>query len=224
MIVVNQPELSQATAQVPQNQSRIITQQMTTNGTIEAKNVLSNISSIQQRTQAITPMGGALTLTPEEYAELMQRRLHKQAQQEAQANADAQRRAQQEAQHRAQIQQQQQQQQQLQEHQNIAVQVQKIVQSLEEEVDVKKHDSENVEMQLITPKMEEGEELRIADITNETVLQKQQKIDGADSKTTGRPFSCEQCGKKFLLKHHLTTHARVHTGKTKFLIDKIYFK
>lgn len=28
-----------------------------------------------------------------------------------------------------------------------------------------------------------------------------------------RPYSCEQCGKSFLLKHHLTTHARVHTGK-----------
>lgn len=27
-----------------------------------------------------------------------------------------------------------------------------------------------------------------------------------------RPYACEQCGKTFLLKHHLTTHARSHTG------------
>ncbi|XP_063216564.1 zinc finger protein 211-like isoform X1 [Bacillus rossius redtenbacheri] len=28
-----------------------------------------------------------------------------------------------------------------------------------------------------------------------------------------RPFSCTECGKSFLLKHHLVTHARVHTGE-----------
>ncbi|KAJ8681212.1 hypothetical protein QAD02_016999 [Eretmocerus hayati] len=28
-----------------------------------------------------------------------------------------------------------------------------------------------------------------------------------------RPYSCSECGKSFLLKHHLTTHARVHTGE-----------
>lgn len=28
-----------------------------------------------------------------------------------------------------------------------------------------------------------------------------------------RPYSCTECGKSFLLKHHLTTHARVHTGE-----------
>ncbi|KAJ8721884.1 hypothetical protein PYW08_004286 [Mythimna loreyi] len=28
-----------------------------------------------------------------------------------------------------------------------------------------------------------------------------------------RPYGCDECGKSFLLKHHLTTHARVHTGE-----------
>lgn len=27
-----------------------------------------------------------------------------------------------------------------------------------------------------------------------------------------RPYFCDECGKSFLLKHHLTTHARTHTG------------
>lgn len=28
-----------------------------------------------------------------------------------------------------------------------------------------------------------------------------------------RPYSCLECGKTFLLKHHLTTHTRVHSGE-----------
>lgn len=34
--------------------------------------------------------------------------------------------------------------------------------------------------------------------------------DNSNSKL--RPYSCDECGKSFLLKHHLTTHVRTHTG------------
>lgn len=43
------------------------------------------------------------------------------------------------------------------------------------------------------------------------VIQKSRKNDPGNNKE--RPYACEQCGKTFLLKHHLTTHARSHTGK-----------
>ncbi|RZC42501.1 gastrula zinc finger protein XlCGF8.2DB-like [Asbolus verrucosus] len=33
-----------------------------------------------------------------------------------------------------------------------------------------------------------------------------------DSSEKVRPYFCDECGKSFLLKHHLTTHARTHTG------------
>lgn len=36
-------------------------------------------------------------------------------------------------------------------------------------------------------------------------------VTGTPVKT--RPYSCLECGKSFLLKHHLTTHARVHSGE-----------
>lgn len=243
MIVLNQPSEIAPTATVtttqavPATQQRIITQQIPSNGNVETKNaIISNASAgtttIQQNrpgAQVITPMG-PLTLTADEYNELMQRRMQKQAEADAQRRAqeaqervqqEAQQRAQQEAQQRAQQEAQQRaaqqlhHQQQMQDHQNIAVQVQKIVQSLEEEVDGKKEDSDDIEMQLIAPKMEitdvhgtDGSESASMDHQQ---LQKHPKSENLE-KGAGRPFSCEQCGKKFLLKHHLTTHARVHTG------------
>lgn len=46
------------------------------------------------------------------------------------------------------------------------------------------------------------------------VIQKSRKNDPGNNKE--RPYACEQCGKTFLLKHHLTTHARSHTGRVDF--------
>jgi hypothetical protein len=43
------------------------------------------------------------------------------------------------------------------------------------------------------------------------IIQKSRKNDPGNNKE--RPYACEQCGKTFLLKHHLTTHARSHTGE-----------
>ena len=42
---------------------------------------------------------------------------------------------------------------------------------------------------------------------------KQQDIGSQVRVPKERPYSCTECGKSFLLKHHLTTHARVHTGE-----------
>lgn len=237
MIVVNQQDLTptQTVAtttthhQVPVTQQRIITQQIPSNGNIETKSAItiqqqpqqSQIQSQQQQQQqqrvsqqAMTPLG-PLTLTAEEYNELMQRRIQKQqAEADAQqrkAQQEANERAQQEAQQRAVQQQQQIHHQHLQEHQNINMQVQKIVQSLEDDA-VDEGDTEggkkddDIEMQMIVPKLE-AETVK----TEEGTTSNKQTTKNAE-KNAGRPFTCEQCGKKFLLKHHLTTHARVHSG------------
>lgn len=216
IVVSNQQDL--ATIQVP-TQQRIITQQPS-NGNVEPKTVVST-SSTSHRTQqqAITPIG-PLTLTAEEYNELLQRRMERQAQaeaqeaqQRAQQEAQVQQRALQDAQRRAQQNQQMQQQQQMHDHQSIAVQVQKIVQTLEEEVDGKKEDQDDIEMQLIAPKLEVTEVIQSHGQNESSTAEQPQSKHGTEGKSAaGRPFSCEQCGKKFLLKHHLTTHARVHTG------------
>lgn len=222
MIVVNQQDLAQTanTAQVPVTQQRIITQQIPSNGTVvETKPSPSNASTNAQHRltqQVITPMG-PLTLTADEYNELMQRRMQKahndevqrKAQQEAQerANQEAVQRAHQEAQQRAA----QQQHQQMQDHQNIAVQVQKIVQSLEEDIGDSHDDKkdEDIEMQLIVPKMETESVQGDEGTSSDNKANEKPVVD----KNAGRPFACDKCGKKFLLKHHLTTHARVHSGE-----------
>lgn len=253
MIVVNQQDLTPSTTtttQVPVTQQRIVTQQIPSNGNVETKGTIVTssvhhhhqqqqqqqhsqtqqqqrvtVSQQQQQQQqaAMTPLG-PLTLTAEEYNELMQRRIIKQAENEAVkaqheaqeraqqevAMAAAQQRAQQEAQQRAQ---QQLHHQQLHDHQNITMQVQKIVQSLEDDVvddSEDKKDDEDIEMQMIVPKLE-VETVKIEEGTSSD-KQPTKNESTENSKTAGRPFTCEQCGKKFLLKHHLTTHARVHSG------------
>jgi hypothetical protein len=219
MIVVNQQDLQQATTttvpvtstQLPVTQQRVITQQIPSNGNVETKSAIVASSSQQQRgaQQAMTPLG-PLTLTAEEYNELMQRRMQKQVvdveSQHRKAQQDAQERAQQE---RVQQQQQQIHHQQLQEHQTLTMQVQKIVQSLEDDEMKKEEDEEDIEMQLIEPKLEAETTVKIEEGTSSD---KPSKSEAENSKNAGRPFTCEQCGKKFLLKHHLTTHARVHSG------------
>lgn len=244
MIVVNQQDLTPSTTtttqvQVPVTQQRIVTQQIPSNGNVETKgtivtNAVHHHHQQQQHSQtqqqqrvsqqqaAMTPLG-PLTLTAEEYNELMQRRIIKQAendavkaQQEAQERAQqeaaiaAAQRAQQEAQQRAQ---QQLHHQQLHDHQNITMQVQKIVQSLEDDVvddSAEDKKDEDIEMQMIVPKVE-VETVKIEEGTSSD-KQPTKNESTENSKNAGRPFTCEQCGKKFLLKHHLTTHARVHSG------------
>ena len=59
--------------------------------------------------------------------------------------------------------------------------------------------------QILTP-------LNAVQFTSEPEIKQE---DGKVKKSLGekaRPYFCDECGKSFLLKHHLTTHARTHTG------------
>uniref|UniRef100_A0A336M0M6 CSON005800 protein n=1 Tax=Culicoides sonorensis TaxID=179676 RepID=A0A336M0M6_CULSO len=89
-------------------------------------------------------------------------------------------------------------------HHSISVQVQKVIQGLEENDDSQSGPTltqckiePNME---ITPKIEQVDEI-------------QETLNSSQPQTKERPYACDQCGKSFLLKHHLTTHARVHTGE-----------
>ncbi|XP_033254017.1 zinc finger protein 665-like isoform X16 [Drosophila miranda] len=83
----------------------------------------------------------------------------------------------------------------------ISVQVQKVIQGLEENED-SQGDAPNLKLEPgtleLSPKTELQESMHFSE-TDATIKKE-------------RPYSCEECGKSFLLKHHLTTHARVHTG------------
>ncbi|XP_034652495.1 zinc finger protein 300 isoform X6 [Drosophila subobscura] len=83
----------------------------------------------------------------------------------------------------------------------ISVQVQKVIQGLEDNED-SQGDAPNLKLEPgtleLSPKTELQESMHFSE-TDATIKKE-------------RPYSCDECGKSFLLKHHLTTHARVHTG------------
>ncbi|XP_034652506.1 zinc finger protein 189 isoform X16 [Drosophila subobscura] len=84
----------------------------------------------------------------------------------------------------------------------ISVQVQKVIQGLEDNED-SQGDAPNLKLEPgtleLSPKTELQESMHFSE-TDATIKKE-------------RPYSCDECGKSFLLKHHLTTHARVHTGE-----------
>lgn len=115
----------------------------------------------------------------------------------------------------------------------ISIQVQKVLQTLEDSEDQQGQQLTHCKMEpnmSQSPKLEtieivvsgdnfqqsqhymSSENLQHFETTEDAkpVIQKSRKNDPGNNKE--RPYACEQCGKTFLLKHHLTTHARSHTG------------
>lgn len=84
----------------------------------------------------------------------------------------------------------------------IQVQVQKVIQGLEDADDSQATSSTHCKLEPvleINPK--------------EEILTAEEHDLATGGAPKERPYACEECGKSFLLKHHLTTHARVHTGE-----------
>lgn len=117
----------------------------------------------------------------------------------------------------------------------ISIQVQKVLQTLEDNADQGQQQLQHCKMEpnmSTSPKLEtieivvsadnfqssmqhymSSENLQHFETTEDVkpIIQKSRKNDPGNNKE--RPYACEQCGKTFLLKHHLTTHARSHTGE-----------
>ncbi|KAG5678625.1 hypothetical protein PVAND_008281 [Polypedilum vanderplanki] len=94
----------------------------------------------------------------------------------------------------------------------ISIQVQKVLQTLEDS------DEQQLTHCKMEPNMSSSPKLETIEIVHfetaedtKPIIHKTRKNDPGSSKE--RPYACEQCGKTFLLKHHLTTHARSHTGE-----------
>lgn len=120
----------------------------------------------------------------------------------------------------------------------ISIQVQKVLQTLEDSEDQQGGQLTHCKMEpnmSTSPKLETieivvsadnfqssmqhymTENLQHFETTEDAkpVIQKSRKNDPGNNKE--RPYACEQCGKTFLLKHHLTTHARSHTGNSSWI-------